>query len=85
MLDKINGTKPVYSLITESKISKEQLDKILEMCTPIVNIEPDYPLLFGTRQPDYIDHCLNCRNNPKNNPNASGNCCCSLPSKNITY
>ena len=48
MLDKINGTKPVYSLITESKISKEQLDKILEMCTPVVNIEPDYPLLFGT-------------------------------------
>ena len=48
MLDKINGTKPVYSLITESKISKEQLDKILEMCTPIVSIEPDYSLLFGT-------------------------------------
>ena len=48
MIDKINGTKPVYSLITEFKISKEQLDKILEMCTPIVNIEPDYPLLFGT-------------------------------------
>ena len=86
MLDKINGTKPTILIIDpDQKLSQEQIDKIWEICKPIANIEPSYPLLFGTRQPDYIDPCLNCGNNPKNNPNASGNCCCSLPSNNITY
>lgn len=33
----------------------------------------------------YNDPCYYCGNNPKNNPNASGFCNCSLPSKNITY
>ena len=27
----------------------------------------------------YYNPCENCMNNPKNNPNASGICCCSLP------
>ena len=27
----------------------------------------------------YFDTCANCNNNPKNNPNASGVCCCALP------
>ena len=27
----------------------------------------------------YYDPCANCNNNPKNNPNASGFCCCALP------
>lgn len=32
------------------------------------------------------DPCENCTNNPKNNPNASGFCCCALPSmKNVVY
>lgn len=34
---------------------------------------------------DYNNPCANCRNNPVNNPNASGFCCCSLPSMNIRY
>ena len=32
----------------------------------------------------YYDPCYNCRNNPKNNPYASGFCNCSLPN-NINY
>ena len=28
---------------------------------------------------NYYDPCENCSNNPKNNPNASGVCCCALP------
>ena len=86
MLDKINGTKPTILIIDpDQKLTQEQIDKIWEMCKPIANIEPSYPLLFGTRQPDYIDPCYNCGNNPKNNPYASGFCNCSLPSRNITY
>lgn len=27
----------------------------------------------------YTDPCAGCMNNPMNNPNASGICCCSLP------
>lgn len=26
-----------------------------------------------------VDPCMNCQNNPKNNPAASGVCCCALP------
>ena len=26
-----------------------------------------------------VDPCANCQNNPKNNPAASGVCCCALP------
>lgn len=28
---------------------------------------------------DFYDPCANCNNNPKNNPNANGPCCCALP------
>lgn len=31
------------------------------------------------------DPCENCPNNPKNNPYASGVCCCSLASQYIIY
>lgn len=88
MLDKINGKKPTILIIDpDQRLSQEQLDKIWELCKPIANIEPDYPLLFGTKdyQPEYVDPCYNCGNNPKNNPSASGFCNCSLPSRNITY
>ena len=33
---------------------------------------------YGVSQGCY-DPCSNCSNNPKNNPNASGICCCALP------
>jgi hypothetical protein len=37
-------------------------------------------------QLNYNNPCANCGNNPANNPNASGFCCCSLPSMmNIRY
>ena len=86
MCDKINGKKPTIMIIDPyQKLSQEQINKIWEICKPIANIEPSFPLFFGTSQPDFFDPCYNCGNNPKNNPNASGNCCCSLPSRNITY
>ena len=88
MYDKINGKKPTILIIDSyQKLSQEQINKIWEICKPIANIEPSFPLVFGEPcyQPDFFDPCYNCGNNPKNNPNASGNCCCSLPSKNITY
>ena len=88
MYDKINGKKPTILIIDPyQKLSQEQINKIWEICKPIANIEPSFPLVFGEPyyQPKFFDPCYNCGNNPKNNPNASGNCCCSLPSKNITY
>ena len=88
MYDKINGKKPTILIIDPyQKLSQEQINKIWEICKPIANIEPSFPLVFGEPyyQPDFFDPCYNCGNNPKNNPNVSGNCCCSLPSKNITY
>ena len=86
MLDKINGTKPTILIIDpDQKLTQEQIEKIWKMCEPIANIESNYPLLFGTKQPDYTNPCLNCKNNPLNNPFASGFCNCSLPSRNITY
>lgn len=97
MYDKINGIKTNINIINPlSFISKEQLDKLWEMCTPNIDVTIDFPLVFGTQeftvtfdepyyQPNFFDPCANCGNNPKNNINASGNCCCSLPSKNITY
>ena len=88
MYDKINGKKSTILIIDPyQKLSQEQINKIWEICKPIANIEPSFPLVFGEPyyQPDFFDPCYNCGNNPKNNPNASGNCWCSLPSKNITY
>lgn len=97
MLNKVNGTKSNIRIIDPlSTISKERLDKLWKMCTPDTDIIIDFPLIFGTQeftitfeepyyQPKFFDPCSNCINNPKNNPNASGNCCCSLPSRNITY
>lgn len=43
---------------------------------PILVVAPAYQETYI--QPRY-DPCANCSNNPKNNPYASGNCCCSLP------
>ena len=93
MYDKINGTKSNIRIIEPlSVISKEQLDKLWKMCAPKINTEIDFPLIFGVQgfnepyyQPEFFDPCYNCGNNPKNNLTASGNCCCSLPSRNITY
>lgn len=98
MYDKINGKKSNIRIIDPlSFIPKEQLDKIWDMCNSDITITIiDFPLVFGTQeftvtfdepyyQPEFFDPCYNCGNNPKNNPHASGNCCCSLPSKNITY
>ena len=97
MYDKINGKKSNTRIIDPlSFIPKDQIDNLWKMCTPDTDITIDSPLIFGTQeftitfeesyyQPKFFDPCYNCRNNPKNNPNASGNCCCSLPSRNITY
>ena len=47
---------------------------------------PDYPIKRSIDVPNYNDPCAGCSNNPKNNPNTSGNCCCSLPYINrVTY
>ena len=43
------------------------------------NIFPDYPIKPSIDIPDYNDPCAGCSNNPKNNPNASGFCGCTLP------
>ena len=43
---------------------------------------PDYPIVPSELLPEnqpYNDPCAGCSNSPKNNPNASGFCCCSLP------
>lgn len=41
---------------------------------------------FNERVNGYFDPCANCINNPKNNPSASGMCCCSLPDMyNVRY
>ena len=38
-----------------------------------------YQGLFDNGFNNQYDPCTNCSNNPKNNPNASGICCCALP------
>ena len=90
MLDKINGTKSNIRIIDPlSFISQDQIDRIWKSVAPKINIEIqiEFPLILGEPyyQPEFFDPCYNCRNNPKNNPNASGFCNCILPSRNITY
>ena len=41
------------------------------------NTDVSYPYWNGRQQ--YNDPCEHCSNNPKNNPYASGICCCALP------
>lgn len=45
---------------------------------PGINVSP-YQGIYDLAHPTYYDPCYNCSNNPKNNPAASGVCCCSLP------
>lgn len=44
-----------------------------------ININQEYPYKGYQDNNWYNDPCVNCSNNPKNNPYASGSCCCSLP------
>ena len=52
--------------------------------TITIDDEEKVPTLTGgisTLPYSYVhyDPCEHCSNNPKNNPNASGICCCCLP------
>ena len=88
MLDKINGKKSSVRIIGPlSFISQGQIDRIWKSVEPKINIEIQFPLIFGEPyyQPEFFDPRYNSGNNPKNNSYASGFCNCSLPSKNITY
>ena len=41
---------------------------------------------ISTNRYSQYNPCENCSNNPKNNPNASGFCCCALPAmNNVVY
>ena len=45
-----------------------------------IEFDEDWQAPYNLVQPQgYYDPCEHCMNNPKNNPNASGFCNCSLP------
>lgn len=55
-------------------LEMEELNKQVEIPNTVPTYQgPGFDQMQGT------DPCKNCPNNPKNNPNASGICCCALP------
>lgn len=55
-------------------INAESIDKSVD-----IKIKQFDNSTFLCPSSKYKDPCENCNNNPKNNPNASGNCYCALP------
>lgn len=66
---------------------REEIEKKLIEINKLVedNYFIELPTIKSEDFPNYDDPCAGCSNNPKNNPNASGFCGCTLPYLRRTY